>query len=76
MSRERTFEGESGQNNLQEALSMALQRLSADIGADGTNDGLASWTVNEISGKYGGFVGLATIKVRITTIREPEWGLR
>lgn len=75
MSVERTYEGESQDGNLQKALEDALHRLAADLGEGGVRDASASWVVSEIAGEHGGFTGLHSVTVKISTIRTPEWGL-
>jgi hypothetical protein len=73
MSVVRTFEGESKDGDLQEALKKALGQISADIGEDGVSDGSASWTIKQISGTYGGFAAFKTVKVKIIARRNPPW---
>jgi hypothetical protein len=75
MSVERTYEGESWDGKLQEALERALQRLDADLSEGGVRDAFSSWVVTEISNDYGGFVGFCSVKAKITAKRSPEWGL-
>ena len=75
MSVERMFEGESRDGSLQKALEDALHRLAADLGEGGFRDASATWVVSEIAGEHGGFAGLHSVTVRISTIRTPEWGL-
>lgn len=70
---ERTYEGESRNENLQEAIAMAPQRLDADLGEGGVSDGSASWTITQTSGTRGGFTGSLSIKVKITAKRSPPW---
>jgi hypothetical protein len=73
MSAERTYEAESKDGNLQEAIEAARQQLNMDLSENGVRDASASWTVTEISGKSGGFAGFCSIKVKITAKRSPEW---
>ncbi len=75
MSIERTYEGESRDGNLQEALERALGRLDADLAEDGVRDASASWIITEISGEYGGLAGFRRVKAKITAKRSPAWGL-
>jgi hypothetical protein len=71
MSAQRTYEAESKDGNLQEAIDAALRQLNADLAEDGVRDATATWTVTEISGKSGGWARF--IKVKITAKRSPEW---
>ena len=73
MSQKRTFEGESQNGDIQEAIGTALDRLGREIGADGVCDALAQWTLGEISGEYGGIAGFRSVTVRISASRSPEW---
>jgi hypothetical protein len=69
----RTYEGESRNGILQEALNTALRRLDADLGEGGVRDGMASWVVTEISGERGGIAAFHGVKVKITALRTPKW---
>jgi hypothetical protein len=71
--KERTYEGESRAGKLQEALDQALGTLSAELGAGGVADGLASWKLADITGQLGGFAGFHTVKVKIKATRSPDW---
>jgi hypothetical protein len=73
MSAERTYEGESQNGNLQEALASALQLLKGDLGEDGVRDASASWAITEISGECGGIRGICSVKAKITANRVPGW---
>jgi hypothetical protein len=74
MSVQRTYEGESRDGNMQEAVDEVLQRLDADLGEGGVRDASASWVVTEISGERGGIAGFRRVKVKITASRSPKWG--
>jgi len=73
MSAERTYQGKGAHGSLEKALNAAVELLAADIGEGGVADGLASWTLKEISGEYGGIAGLNDVKVTITARRSPPW---
>jgi hypothetical protein len=70
---ERTYEGQSMKNNLQEALQAALDQLVADLPEGGVQNPRASWRVTECTGEYGGIVP-SHVKVKIKAKRSPKWG--
>ncbi|RBP03119.1 hypothetical protein DFR50_14643 [Roseiarcus fermentans] len=69
-----TYEGESGNESLQEAIEAALRMLAADLNQGGVRDASASWAISEISGTHGGLAGSRSIKVTIASERTPPWG--
>lgn len=73
MTVERTYEAESQDGNLLEAIETVRQQLDADLTEGGVRDASASWTVTEISGMSGGIAGFRSIKVKITAKRSPGW---
>jgi len=70
---ERTYEGNSPNGNLQEALERALELLAADLDKGGVRGASATWVVTEIAGEYVGWGELQS-KVKIAAKRSPEWG--
>lgn len=73
---ERTFEGESTDGKLQEALDGALKQLGKALAEGGIADALATWKLAGVTGQRGSIAGLHTVTATITATRSPEWGNR
>lgn len=72
-SNERTFEGESNDGNIQDALDAALKELDTALDEGSVADALAAWKITKVTGQRGGIAGLRKAKVTITAIRSPDW---
>jgi hypothetical protein len=70
---ERTYEGDSKDGKVQEALDNALVKLDKDLPEGGVADASASWKLAEVSGQRGGLPGFRSVKVKITATRTPDW---
>jgi hypothetical protein len=70
---ERTFEGQSKDGDLQDALHKALEQLDKTLGEDGVADAMATWKITDVSGERGGIAVQRTLKVTITASRTPPW---
>lgn len=73
MASERSFQGESANGNLQEALDNALQQLAGDLGEGGVSDASASWKLIEVTGQRGGIAAFRSVQLKITATRNPPW---
>lgn len=69
----RTFDGESKDGKLQEALDKALEQLDKALSEGGVADAQAAWKVADVTGTRGGMTGAKTVKVKISATRTPPW---
>jgi hypothetical protein len=70
---ERSFEGESDDGKVQNALDNALGKVSAALPEGGVADASATWRLLALTGELGGIRGVRVVRVTIAAIRTPPW---